>query len=103
METGNKRAKREDDGLIICRCEEITRGEILDAIADGARDLRGIRIRTRAGMGLCQGKTCERVVRQILSAELGIPQSEFSPYKKRPPVRPLGIGLLGREDNDTLK
>lgn len=98
-----KEKKDNEDGMIICRCEEVTRREILDAIADGARDLRGVRIRTRAGMGLCQGKTCERAVRQIISQETGRKQSELASSTRRPPVRPLEIGLLGRDDHDSVK
>ncbi len=52
-------AEKQDD-IIICRCQEVTRQEILQAIADGAVTVDGVKKRTRAGMGLCQGKTCER-------------------------------------------
>lgn len=57
-----------DDDLIICRCEEVTKGDILRAIEDGALTIDGVKKRTRAGMGLCQGKTCQRLVAKILSA-----------------------------------
>ncbi|MDI6870989.1 MAG: (2Fe-2S)-binding protein [Bacillota bacterium] len=97
MSCGNK------GDTVICRCEEVTRQEILEALADGARDLRGVRIRTRAGMGLCQGKTCERLVRQIIAEQTGVNPAELRPATKRPPVRPLEIGLLGRDDDDSVK
>ena len=93
----------DEDDIIICRCEEVTKREIVAALADGARDLRGVRIRTRAGMGLCQGKTCERMVRQIISEALGVRQEVLLPATKRPPVRPLELGLLGSDDNESLK
>lgn len=44
-----------EDHVIICRCEEITYGEIKQAIRDGATTLDGIKRVTRAGKGLCQG------------------------------------------------
>jgi NAD(P)H-nitrite reductase large subunit len=47
----------DDDNMIVCRCEEITVGEIKKAIKEGARDVVGVKRRVRAGMGLCQG--CE--------------------------------------------
>ena len=47
-----------EDHVIICRCEEITYGEIKQAIRDGATTLDGIKRVTRAGKGLCQGRTC---------------------------------------------
>jgi NAD(P)H-nitrite reductase large subunit len=91
------------DEVVVCRCEEVTKQEILDALADGARDLRGVRIRTRAGMGLCQGKTCERLVRQIVAEQTGVKPADLLPATKRPPISPLEIGLLGRDDDDSVK
>ena len=60
-------------GRIICRCETITEGEILDAIHApvGARDVDGVKRRTRAGMGRCQGGFCGSKVVEILARELG--------------------------------
>ena len=56
----------EKKDVYICRCEEITEGEVLKAIERGARDIDGVKRLTRAGMGLCQGKTCGRLVMGIL-------------------------------------
>ena len=62
-------------GRVVCRCEEITEGEILEAIRRNppARDIDGVKRRTRAGMGRCQGGFCMPSVAEILSDELGIP------------------------------
>ena len=49
-----------DDGMIICRCEEITKGEIRKAVHDGMFTLTEIRRYLRTGMGLCQGQTCSK-------------------------------------------
>lgn len=59
-------------GQIVCRCEEITEGEILDAIHRplGARTLDGIKRRTRAGMGRCQAGFCTPKTMEILAKEL---------------------------------
>lgn len=67
-------------GQIICRCESITEGEIIDAIhrVPGARSLDGVKRRTRAGMGRCQAGFCSPRVMEILSRELGVPQSEIT-------------------------
>ena len=66
---------REDPayGQIICRCESISEGEILDAIHRplGARSLDGVKRRVRAGMGRCQGGFCAPRVMEILARELG--------------------------------
>ena len=87
-------AGEEDDDLIICRCEEITKGEIREAIRNGISTLNGIKRVTRAGMGLCQGQTCERLVSQILSQELGIKREQVEPTTARAPVRPVPISVF---------
>ncbi len=62
-------------GQIICRCESISEGEIIDAIHRplGARSLDGVKRRTRAGMGRCQAGFCSPRVMEIINRELGIP------------------------------
>ncbi len=67
-------AKNKAYGRIICRCETVTEGEILDAIHSpvGARDVDGVKRRTRSGMGRCQGGFCGSKVVEILARELGI-------------------------------
>ena len=58
-------------GQVICRCEQITEGEIVEAIRRGARSLDGVKRRVRAGMGRCQGGFCAPRVMEILARELG--------------------------------
>ena len=67
-------------GQIICRCEQVSEGEILDAIRRplGAKSLDGVKRRTRAGMGRCQAGFCSPRVMEILARELGVPQSEIT-------------------------
>ena len=67
-------------GTIICRCESVTEGEILDAIHRplGARSLDGVKRRTRAGMGRCQSGFCSPRVLEILHRELGIPMEDIT-------------------------
>ena len=67
-------------GNIICRCEMITEGEILDAIrrTPGARSLDGVKRRTRAGMGRCQAGFCSPRTMEILARELGVDQSAIT-------------------------
>ena len=66
-------------GQVICRCETVTEGEILDAIRRplGARTLDGVKRRVRAGMGRCQGGFCTPRIMEILSRECGIPLEEI--------------------------
>ena len=67
-------------GTIICRCEKVTEGEIIDAIRRplGSHSLDGIKRRTRAGMGRCQAGFCSTKVMDILARELGIPLEEVT-------------------------
>ena len=82
---------KHDDERIICRCEEITLGQIRKAIQDGARDLDSVKRMTRAGAGLCQNKTCYNLVARIIHMETGIPLSQLEPFTSRPPVRPVPV------------
>lgn len=67
-------------GKIVCRCELISEGEILDAIHTnpGARDMDGVKRRTRSGMGRCQGGFCGPYVMELLSHELNIPMEAIT-------------------------
>lgn len=69
-------------GRIVCRCETVTEGEIVNAIKRplGATDLDGIKRRTRAGMGRCQAGFCTPAVMKILARELGVDLSEITKY-----------------------
>ncbi len=81
VEERNELIKKEPAyGNIICRCESISEGEILDAIHRplGARSLDGVKRRTRAGMGRCQAGFCSPKVMEILHRELGLPYEEIT-------------------------
>lgn len=85
MSTEERRALVEENsayGRVICRCETITEGEIMDAIhaPAGARDIDGVKRRTRAGMGRCQGGFCSSKVLDILARELDLPKTEITKF-----------------------
>jgi bacterioferritin-associated ferredoxin len=84
----------DSDDLVICRCEEITRGEIKEAIRNGIQTLNGVKRVTRAGMGLCQGQTCQQLVARILTEELGLSAADIDPTTARGPVRPLRLEVF---------
>ena len=67
-------------GKIVCRCETITEGDILDAIRRpvGARNLDMVKRRVRAGMGRCQGGFCSPRVAELLASELNVPLSTIT-------------------------
>ncbi|MBF0543624.1 MAG: (2Fe-2S)-binding protein [Candidatus Riflebacteria bacterium] len=74
---------------IICRCQDITEEEVIAAIKQGATTIDEIKRLVRAGMGPCQGRTCRRLVSQIISRELKKPVTEIFPPTFRPPNLPV--------------
>ncbi len=90
-----------NDDVLICRCNEVSIKEIRAAIRNGARSVRDVKKRTRAGMGLCQGRTCGKTVARIIANELKIPIEKIGMDTQRIPVRPVKIkNFLNIEDND---
>jgi glycerol-3-phosphate dehydrogenase len=65
-------------GHVVCRCETVTEGEVIEAIRRGATTLDGIKFRTRAGMGRCQGGFCSPRLIKILARELNISEEEVT-------------------------
>ncbi len=89
-----------DPEYLVCRCEELTRADIERAIEQGATTIDGVKRRTRAGMGLCQGKGCERLVARIISEKTGKPLAELLPATHRVPVRPVQMGVVYQNCDD---
>ena len=75
-------SERPEFAHIICRCEMTSEGEIIDAIRTnpGARDVDGVKRRTRSGMGRCQGGFCSPYVVEILARELGVDYTEITKF-----------------------
>jgi len=91
----------EQDDIIICRCNEVSIKEIIETIKKGARTVRDVKRRTRAGMGLCQGRTCGKIVARIIANELKIPIEQVEMDTQRIPVRPVKIKNFSyKEEND---
>ena len=88
----------DDNKLIICRCEEITREEILQAIRNGHHTVDSIKKATRAGMGACQGRTCARVIMGILMEENVQTPETISYAKARFPLVPCTVDSFGGEE-----
>ena len=86
----------------LCRCEEVTLGRVRSAVGDGARTLGEVKMITRAGMGNCQGRMCERAIADaIQAASNAAPLHAVGMYTIRPPLVPLTIDFLiraGREE-----
>lgn len=85
--------ERTDDEVIVCRCENVTAGAIREA-ARLAPDVNAVKRATRAGMGLCQGRTCQAAVAELTCAAGGRPIEAVGRFTSRPPLRPTGIETL---------
>ena len=82
---------------IICRCEDVTYEDILAIIEKGYTDIEEIRRYLRCGMGVCQGRTCMRLVKQILN-EKGIKDVKLP--KSRPPTKPVSVNAMCKKHTD---
>ncbi len=83
-----------DDDTVVCRCEEITAGQIRAAVAAGHGDSNQVKFLTRCGMGPCQGRQCANAVTHITAAACNKPVQQIALYRGRPPVTPLTLGQL---------
>lgn len=92
-----------DDDMIICRCEEVTKGEIRRAVHEGLYTITEVRRFLRCGMGLCQGQTCAKLVKGIIARELGVSPAELEPATSRAPMRPLEMEVFARETGEAEK
>ncbi len=92
--------EKSDDDMIICRCEEITKGEIRHAVYDGMRTTNEVKRYLRTGMGLCQGQTCQRLVQGVIAAELKCSPADLGMIQGRAPVRPVEIGTFANNITD---
>ena len=91
--------------VIICRCEDITLGEIADAIDAGLTTTEEIKRVLRCGMGPCQGRTCSRLIARMIAERTGSRVADVPYPAVRPPTRPVEIGTLAEPGSvkiDTL-
>lgn len=86
-----------DDDMLVCRCEEITKGEIRKAVHQGIFTIEELRRYLRCGMGLCQGQTCGKLVKSIVSRELKVSPTEVEPASSRAPMRPIEMEILAED------
>lgn len=86
-----------DDDMLICRCEEVTKGEIRKAVHEGMYTVTEVRRFLRAGMGLCQGQTCGKIVKGIIARELGVSPASLEPAVSRAPMRPTEMHVLAKD------
>lgn len=79
------------DSMYVCRCEEITKEEVIQAVRNGATSVNEVKRLLRAGMGLCQGRNCAVTIERIIAAELGVAPAQVPKSTKRGPVRAIKL------------
>jgi NAD(P)H-nitrite reductase large subunit len=84
------------DDTTICRCEEITADSIRSAIRKGADNVNAVKARTRAGMGMCQGRICERIVAEMVARETGQPVEAVGAFTARPIIKPVSLAEIAK-------
>lgn len=82
------------DDVPVCRCEEVSLGDIRRAVAEGFDTPAAVKKATRCGMGICQGSTCKTVLTDLLAALTGKPPAYIPLSSVRIPVKPVYLGTL---------
>ncbi len=86
-----------DDAAVVCRCEEIDAKTIRACLDAGAMSLGGLKRRTRAGMGRCQGRNCAATLARLVATRTGRLPGEFDLFAPRVPAKPVPVVALGFE------
>jgi len=82
------------DEVSVCRCEDVTLGDVRRAVAEGFETPAGVKKTTRCGMGICQGSTCKTILLDVLAALTGKSLSQIPMPSVRMPVKPISLGTL---------
>lgn len=91
--TAKPRAASAEEDFIICRCERVSKKEIIEQIRAGARDMNQLKAVLRTGLGACGGKTCRELILGIFKEE-GIPLREITPFTLRPFEAEIPLGAV---------
>lgn len=90
------------DDTLLCRCEEVTYGQVKEALANGATDLHQVKLHSRSGMGYCQSRFCSVLIAPLIVQATGRPAAEIEPFTVRPPIQPLPLGVLATAAPETI-
>ena len=82
------------DETIVCRCEDVTIGDVKRAIAEGYDTPESLKLAVRTAMGDCQGRICSPVIYDLLALMTRKSPAAFRPFSVRPPIKPVSIGTL---------
>lgn len=85
------------DDVMVCRCEEVTAGDLRGFVALGCAGPNQAKSFGRCGMGPCQGRMCGLTVTEVIAKARGVSASEVGYYRIRPPIKPITLGELAGE------
>lgn len=91
------------DNVIVCRCENICAGDIRKATLEGLADVNEVKLRTRAGMGICQGRTCGAAIAAIAADARAVPVESMGALSIRNPVRAIPTETILTLENTAEK
>jgi bacterioferritin-associated ferredoxin len=86
--------RRPGRDTLVCRCEEVTAGQIIDTVALGCTGPNQMKAFLRCGMGPCQGRLCGLTVTELIAQARGVTPQEVGYYRLRPPVKPITLAEL---------
>jgi NADPH-dependent 2,4-dienoyl-CoA reductase/sulfur reductase-like enzyme len=90
------------DETLVCRCEEVSHGRLKSTVRlTGSAGLRSLKLSTRAGLGICQGRVCGRTVEDLLTRQLPQGLIDGVSTDRRPIVSPVRLGELAAGQNDS--
>lgn len=85
------------ESMVICRCEEVTYGQLQATAHEHTCTARELKLRTRAGMGFCGGRTCRPTLDRIIESVLPHMAPGDIALKHQPPIRPVTFGTVGEQ------
>ena len=89
------------DDTIVCRCEEVTAGQIREFVKQGCMGPNQAKSFSRCGMGPCQGRLCGLTVTEVIADQLKVAQDEVGYYRIRAPLKPVTLAeLAGASDSE---
>jgi NAD(P)H-nitrite reductase large subunit len=88
--------RRPIGNTIVCRCEEVTAGQIIDTVALGCNGPNQMKAFLRCGMGACRGRLCGLTVTELIAHARGVAPQAIGYYRIRPPVKPITLAELAQ-------
>jgi D-hydroxyproline dehydrogenase subunit alpha len=87
-----------EDATTVCRCEEVTAGDVRSCVRAGCTSVKAVKDWTRAGMGPCQGRVCRSLVAQLVAKEAGMALEKVERPRIRPPFKPVPFDAMAQSE-----